>query len=84
MSRIMSWIERSNERDDENLRAYSNRALIGRAIIGVVFGIKGIGLAMRGAQFWEYALAALLVAGGITFIYTSAQILIARRRGPAA
>jgi hypothetical protein len=83
---MMSWIERDNERHDDNLRGRTNRWLVGRALIGLAFTAKGIALLMRvpTTEYAQYAFGALLVLGGIAFIYDSARVLIARMRGRTA
>ena len=80
MSRIMDWIERENVRHDEILQSRSSGWLVGRTMLGVFLTARAAHTWLHATTGWRYALAALLAAAGVAFIYDGAQILYARVR----
>ncbi len=81
MSRILDWIDRDNARTDAILAGRSNTWLIGRTLIGVAVAGKGTMLGIDAAHAWQYALAPLLLAGGLMYAFESVKILIGRAKG---
>jgi hypothetical protein len=81
MSRIMEWMERENARQDEILQSRSTGWLVARTLVGVFLTTRGVFHGLHASGMGSYALALLLAAGGIAFLYESAQILYARVRG---
>ena len=81
MSRIMDWIERENVRHDEILQSRSSGWLVARTLLGVFLTARAVHIGLHATTGGRYALAVLLAAAGVAFIYDGAQILYTRLRG---
>jgi hypothetical protein len=81
MSRILDWIERENVRHDEILQSRASGWLVARTLFGVFLTARAVSIALHATTGSRYALAVLLAAAGVAFMYDGTQILYTRVRG---